>query len=162
MSTVTTTPPSPQHSIRSSALPRPHGLAVRMGLVARQRLQLRLPGLASRRRPAPRGRPRSAPARRERRRGSHRPGGTAEAAVHVTQQELSSRRKTEGPVRLGVDVRMLKGVEVGYALRQPAQLPAVLHRWFRAMNALHEAHGIDEAFNRAQSAAVIEALRGWT
>jgi hypothetical protein len=64
-------------------------------------------------------------------------------------------------LRLDVDVRMQHGQRVGYGLRRPAQLADVMHRWFAAMNALHDAHGIDEAFNQSQSLAVVAALEGW-
>ena len=64
-------------------------------------------------------------------------------------------------LRLDVEVRMQRGSQVGYGLRRPAQLQDLLHRWFAAMNALHDMHGIDEAFNKSQSSAVMAALEAW-
>jgi hypothetical protein len=64
-------------------------------------------------------------------------------------------------LRVDVEVRMKQGQQVGYGLRRPAQLADVLRRWFAAMNALHDAHGIDEAFSRARTTAVMAALDGW-
>lgn len=65
-------------------------------------------------------------------------------------------------MRVDVRVRSCDGKDANYELCHPAQLAGTLHRWFTAMNALHEAHGIDEAFNRAQSRAVMAALDGWS
>lgn len=65
-------------------------------------------------------------------------------------------------LQLDVDVRTEPGLQVvGYALRDPAQVVGVLHRWFDAMNTLHQMHGIDETLNEAQSRAVMAALDGW-
>ncbi|WP_284617531.1 hypothetical protein [Aquabacterium humicola] len=64
-------------------------------------------------------------------------------------------------LRLDVDVRMQRGLQVGYGLRRPSQLAEVLHRWFGAMNALHDMHGIGDAFNESRSRAVMAALEGW-
>lgn len=76
---------------------------------------------------------------------------------------LPDREMLRLALLMSVDVRVCerKGLEVGYELRTPAQLAGTLHRWFVAMNALHEVHGIDEAFNEAQSSAVMKALEGW-
>lgn len=67
-------------------------------------------------------------------------------------------------VLLIVDVQVsARGqVEVGYELRDPAQLAGVLDRWFTAMNALHDANGVDATFNEAQTAAVMRAIAGWS
>jgi hypothetical protein len=60
-----------------------------------------------------------------------------------------------------VQVRGRGTSEIGYALRDPAQLVAVLDRWFIAMNTLHDAHGVDGAFNEAQTTALMRAISGW-
>ena len=64
-------------------------------------------------------------------------------------------------LRLDVEIRMQQGQQVGYGLRRPTELADVLQRWFAAMNALHDAHGIDEAFSRGRMSAVMAALGGW-
>jgi hypothetical protein len=60
-----------------------------------------------------------------------------------------------------VQVRARGRAQAGYALRDPAQLAEVLDRWFTAMNALHDAHGVDVAFNEAQTNALMRAIAGW-
>lgn len=52
-------------------------------------------------------------------------------------------------LRLDVQACIRGNLQVGYRLKEPAQLAPVLDRWFTAMNALHDAHGIDVAFNEA-------------
>lgn len=48
--------------------------------------------------------------------------------------------------------------QVGYALREPMQLPALLERWFRAMNTLHDAFGVPLSHNEAMTAAALAAF----
>jgi hypothetical protein len=64
-------------------------------------------------------------------------------------------------MRVDFRARGGNGLRVGYELRDPSQLADTLQRWFAAMNTLHDAHAIDDAFNRAQSRAVMAALDGW-
>jgi hypothetical protein len=49
---------------------------------------------------------------------------------------------------------------IGYALREPKQLPRLLERWFRAMNVLHDAFGVPPSHNETMSAAVLAAIGG--
>lgn len=48
--------------------------------------------------------------------------------------------------------------QVGYALREPMQLPALLERWFRAMNTLHDAFGVPLSHNEAMTSAALAAF----
>jgi len=67
-------------------------------------------------------------------------------------------------VLLSVDVgvRARSNRVVGYELREPTQLARATERWLGAMNALHDVHGIDEGFNKAQTEVLFEAIAGWT
>lgn len=67
------------------------------------------------------------------------------------------------PVLLSVDVHSRAGRsrEIGYTLSEPFQLAMMMQRWLTAMNALHDAHGIDDAFNEAQTRALLRAIEGW-
>lgn len=59
---------------------------------------------------------------------------------------------------LDVETRTAGAGQVGYALRDPTQLPRLLDRLFRAMSLLHDTFDVPAAHNEAMTAAALAAL----